>query len=253
MGKLISRHSALPYTKLLALVFIALGLTLLTVGILQSSSNAFQAGLFFSIGPIILITITGQPAGYLEIYECGIKYKTSWRTRTWSWSDIVGITPSSRRLSSPVFTHINGDYISFESVSEWRTVVQYVVSNVHPLIYHNMLSAINDGKTVEVNSHLSISKIGFSFRGFFIEWTAVKSIRMNKSVLVIEGQSRHNEWQRLNVWLRSTPNATIFAELIPKVWQEAINSPRPIEPTYVVIEGIQFNSEGEIINHAADN
>jgi hypothetical protein len=70
--------------------------------------------------------------------------------------------------------------------------------------------------------------------------------------VVIKAPPIGNRRHRISFKLYSSRNGMIYAVLVHYLRQNAIETAQPIGPVVVVINGIGFNSEGEMINVAGN-
>lgn len=189
----------------------------------------------------------------LEIHDGGIVYRAIGDTRTLKWSDIEAVSRFDRSSLENVhdnyllLVHSNGNRLKLRPMSNWTKARRFILAHVAPLILRNIIDANEGGEDIQINRLLHFNRGGLTYKGRFIDWANIQNVFSTGKYFVIE--SPHIQiWRKRAVFNTDlTPNGMFHAELIHHLWKGLpLDSPLA-EPTYIVIDGIHFNSEGEII------
>jgi hypothetical protein len=245
MGRLLSEYK-LP-DKALSIIAAVLYLSVSTACFLMTFPSDDTLVMIVLIWIVALIGI-GIPLirpSRLEIYDDGIRHGTFWRIQNWKWTDIESIRylPQGRVK----LVHTDGKSLRVSEFSDLPDIRRQIMAHVAPVICHRAADAIERGEDVTVTRSLRVNHNGLVHKGKFIAWSDVQNVRSTKNHLVIDSPQLDTLQQRITMNMDTTPNGMFYAELIHHLWKDIPLFSPLAEPTYIVIDGVHFNSEGEMI------
>ena len=209
--------------------------------------------LFFAIQlsswQIANVGLIGWPAQSLEIYEEGLVLRTFAGAKQWRWShvsQIRGDVPGDRYALQ--LQNFRGDTLKIEKLSRWRNAKNEIATRAGSLIYERTMNRILRGDFVEVTPTLKFSNRGMFTQNNKIQWEDIKSIDVQHDHVIISSPQIDNFRHRVDFHRDQTPNGFIYEKLIQTLWQDAVRVAQPVEPVCIVVNGIAFNSEGEMIH-----
>ena len=143
---------------------------------------------------IYLILISSQR---IEVFEKGIRYRTStFRHRSYRWSDLSGITSSASRSSifgknfntTPAGRIYPKSGKPIELTNKFQDIpklIKIVKSKIYPLIWPQIKSVFRRGGSTGFG-HISVSKDLVQISNKKISWTSVNRVSVNSGFLVVE-------------------------------------------------------------------
>lgn len=248
MPNLISVHTTPPARTRASMFYALMGLLFMVEGIVELEAAAFIVGLVLSLFFILNNGLPGYPARYLEIHEGGLVYRTLWQTRIWKWSDFIGISSSYKGTAELLYLQdFLGVTVRLHSLDNWTELCQQIFGHIEPLIYMKAMNRLRSGKTVNINFAVGIKENGLLYHGRFVQWHDIDYVQHDNRRVVIYSPQLDRWRQRVSFRTYGLQNRDIYARLIRDLWQAANQEPQLAEMTYIVIDGIHFNSEGEMI------
>ena len=248
MQNLISVHTTPPTQTWGSLPFLLIGLLIMMAGAINFEGTAFIVGLAWTLFFIVNYGIPGYPARHIEIYEEGLLYRTLWQTQMWIWSDFIGIRSSYKDNAAILYLQdADGMSLRLHSLDNWARLRHQIIGHIEPLIYMRSMDYLRRGGTININFALRIKEYGLSYHGRYVQWRDVDYVEQDSRRVIIYSRQLDTWQQRVTVQTYTMQNGDIYARLIRDLWQAANHAPQLAEMTYIVIDGVHFNSEGEII------
>lgn len=252
MQKPISVHTTPLIHMILILPHLMVGLGAMAAGVVLLQPFVCLFGLFFVLIPLLSVGLPGMPAYRLEIYEDGMVYRTFRQTQLWNWSDIASISSMwyGPFITSKPFLRLedtSGARVRLNALSNWPQARQQIIMRVAAVIYEKAGYAIRRGEDVIVTPSLRFNGNGLNYRGRTIAWAYVDNMHLTATRLTIFSPLIMNASNRYDFNTEQTCNGIAYGRLIYDLWKGKTVDALPAEPAYVVIDGIHFNSEGEMI------
>ena len=172
-----------------------------------------RARSWFVFGTILLLILVAYLVYHIlislkriEVFEEGIRYRTStFRHRSYLWSDLSGITSSASRFSifGKNFNTTPGGRIypnsgqPIELTNKFQDVprlIKIVKSKIYPLIWPQIKSIFRRGGST-VFGRITVSKDQMQISNKSIPWISVSRVWVNSGFLVVElrGDSNRRE------------------------------------------------------------
>ncbi|MCI0712431.1 MAG: PH domain-containing protein [Chloroflexi bacterium] len=255
MGRLISVHTTRAMQAWVMLPFMGIWLCAILVGIRQSEAFVSIFAFLIIAGGFLSVGLPGLPAQRLAICENGMLYSTFFRTRSMKWADITSIRFGYYKSRRPNTFRLKNDYglsITLQGLSDWTQLCEHIMDYVEPSIYQNAINQLERGGKVGVTHWLQIARNGLVLRWRLIEWRDIDYVLIDNRNVVIGLRWRDGGKNRFTFDRYRTPNGVIYAKLIRDLWQEKRQVRQLTESAYIVIDGIHFNSEGEMIQHIGE-
>ncbi|MCI0712430.1 MAG: hypothetical protein L0154_19905 [Chloroflexi bacterium] len=244
---LISVHTTPSAQTWASLPFLLIGLLILMAGAVNFEGTAFIVGLVWFLFFFLNSGVPGYPARHLEIYEEGLVYRTLWQTRMWKWSDFIGIRSSYNGAASLYLQDADGVSVRILPLDNWAQVRQLIIGHIEPIVYMRAMNHLRSGKAININFALCIKEYGLSYHGRSVQWCDVDYVEFDSKRVVIHSSQLGTWQQSVSFQTYRMQNGDIYARLIRDLWQAANQEPQLAEMTYIVIDGVHFNSKGEMI------
>jgi hypothetical protein len=197
------------------------------------------------------VGLQGWPAQHLEIYEEGLELRTFLETKKWRWSHVRSIRGDLRGDRYALeLENFRGDLLKIEKLSRWRDAKNHIATLAGSAIHQRTVNAILRGDYVTVTPFLQFGRKGVIIRKYLIPWDAIQEVHVHRDYVVIRSPQINNVLRRVYFPRERTHNGIIYGKLMHELWRDAAEITQPVELVSILIDGIAFNSEGEMIQFA---
>lgn len=227
-----------------------IGLVVMLGGVFALEPLNVLVGFLYFMMIFLNVGVPGRRARHLEIYEEGIIYQTLWKKWIWKWSDIDNVRGSySGKRPYLNLENTHGESIRLQNISQWQQAFEEIKRWAEPAIYLKALDYLRNGKVLSLNFALRIKLDGLVHHGQYIAWSDVDHVVIDGNRVMIYSRQIETLSHRITYKSHVGLNGDIYARLIRDLWHAAKNIQQTVEPAYIMIDGISFNSEGEIIGY----
>lgn len=198
--------------------------------------------------------LVGWPSQHLEIYEDGLVLRTFLETTQWRWSHVCGIRCELRGDRYGLeLENFRGELLKIEKLTHWRDAKSQIATRAGSVIYQQAMNTILRRDYVTVTPYLKISRYDLMIRDRKIKWEDIDSVQVWGGRMIIASPQINNLLRRVQFDVDRTRNGIVYAKLIQELWRDAVEITQPVEVVYIVVDGVAFNSEGEMMHNTRTN